>query len=247
MGITTLIGWTDHTVNFWQGCNKVSEECRFCYINFPVRRQGLEPFHGPMRTKNWSAPRRWNKAAELAGERHRVFTCSLSDFFHPGADAWRPEAWKIIRDCRNLDWQILSKRPELIADRLPADWGDGYDNVWLGVTVGTTASMPRLQRLTEVPARLRFVSAEPLLERLDFSPHLAAVDWMIVGCESAGKDKRRPMELDWVRGIRDQCRTQDVPLFFKQRYEGTRLVYDGLLDGEICQEWPLSPAMRATT
>jgi len=63
--------------------------------------------------------------AAAAGERFRVFTCSMSDFFHPGADAWREGAWNVIRDCTNLDWRILTKRPELIQDRLPSDRGDG--------------------------------------------------------------------------------------------------------------------------
>jgi hypothetical protein len=79
------IGWTDHTQNFWWGCHKVSEECHFCYISGIMKRGGYEPFRGPMRTKNWSNPRRWNRAARQSGKRMRVFTCSMPDFFHPGA------------------------------------------------------------------------------------------------------------------------------------------------------------------
>ena len=93
-----------------------------------------------MKTKTWADSERWDRAALRAGERHRVFTCSMSDFFHPGADAWRPEAWEIIKKCTNLDWLILTKRPELAVDRLPADWGEGYPNVWMGVTCGCTNS-----------------------------------------------------------------------------------------------------------
>ena len=72
-----------------------------------------------MGTKSWRAPFAWDRVAEAKGERHRVFTCSMSDFFHDGADAWRPEAWEVIRSCENLDWLILTKRPELAKDRLP--------------------------------------------------------------------------------------------------------------------------------
>src|SRR4051812_5023446 len=143
MAENSKIGWTHHTMNFWWGCNRVSEECRHCYIGPIMKRGGREPFDGPMRTKDWTAPAKYDRRAREAGERHRVFTCSMSDFFHPGADAWRDGAWEIIKACKNLDWLMLTKRPELAADRLPADWGDGYSNVWLGVTCGCSRSLRR--------------------------------------------------------------------------------------------------------
>jgi protein gp37 len=91
----------------------------------------------------------------------------MSDFFHPAADAWRRDAWRVIKDCDWLDWLVLTKRPELIEERLPDDWSDGYQNVWLGVTAGCRASLHRVETLVEIPAALRFVSAEPLLESID--------------------------------------------------------------------------------
>jgi protein gp37 len=164
----------------------------------------------------------------------------MSDFFHNGADEWRPEAWNVIRECNQLDWLIVTKRPELVADRLPADWDDGYANVWLGVTCGIEDSLSRVEILKSLPARVRFISAEPLLGPIDLAPYLkdGGIDWVISGCESAAKDKRRPMEMDWVRDIDRQCREANVAHFFKQRYEGTRLVYDGVIDGEVRQEFP---------
>lgn len=240
MGEKTGIGWTHHTFNPWMGCNKVSEECKFCYIGQNIRRQGKEPFNGPFRTKDWKKPRSWNRKAVRDGVRRRVFTCSLSDFFHHRADKLRPQVWEIIRECSSLDWLILTKRPELMLDRLPPDWGDGYPNVWLGVTVGTESSMNRIPLLKAVPARVRFISAEPLLERLDFRPHMDGIDWIITGCEQAHKDKRRLMDMAWVRDIHQQCQEAGVAHFFKQRYidnEGTP-VHDGLLDGVVCQAWP---------
>ena len=216
MAQNSKIGWTQHTMNFWWGCNKVSDECLHCYIAGIMRRGGYEPFGGPMQTVNWSSPGRWNRMAECAGVRQRVFTCSMSDFFHPGADAWRAEAWAIIRACTWLDWLILTKRPELVRKRLPADWGEGYPNVWLGVTCGRSSSLRRVEILRDIPARIRFVSAEPLLERIDFRPHLVWLDWIITGCERAARGKRRVMDVDWVRDIDRQCRTAGVPHFFKQ-------------------------------
>lgn len=240
MAEDSKIGWTDHTQNFWWGCHKVSQECRFCYIAAIMRRGGFEPFKGPMRTKNWDNPLRWNRTAEREGRRLRVFTCSMSDFFHDGADRWRDEAWQIIAECKNLDWIVLTKRAERIAECLPADWGSGYPNAWLGVTAGCKESLPRVSALLKVPAVVRFISAEPLLEQLNFRPYLSGIHWVITGCERARKDKRRLMDLEWVRDIDSQCRAAGVAHFFKQYYVNDSGVpcEDGILDGIQCQEWP---------
>ena len=237
MAENSKIGWTHHTWNPWMGCTRVSEECRYCYISGILKRQGWkDPFGGPQRTKYWRKPFKWDRKAESQGTRYRIFTCSMSDFFHDDADAWRDDAWEVIKQCSVLDWLILTKRPELIRDRLPSDWGNGYANVWLGTTCGVKSSLGRVETLQAVPAAVRFISAEPLLEGIDF--HLEGTHWIITGCESAGKDKRRPMDLDWVRAIDGQCREAGIPHFFKQRYEGNQLVYDGVLDGKVRQELP---------
>lgn len=240
MAENSKIGWTDHTHNFWWGCNKVSEECRHCYIAPIMRRGGFEPFNGPMRTKNWTAPLKWNRQADGLAERPRIFTCSMSDFFHPGADGWRSEAWEVISECRNLNWLILTKRPELIEDRLPADWGLGYSHVWLGVTAGCRKSLRRARILQQIPAAIRFISAEPLLEELDLSPYLRNFHWVITGCERAKKGERRIMSLDWVRNIDRQCRAAGIPHFFKQYYLNDEGVprEDGRLDNRVIQVWP---------
>ena len=248
MAKNTGIGWCDCTQNFWWGCNKVSTECLRCYIEGIMKRAGLEPFEGPIRTSpaNWRKPYSWDREARDAAERWRVFTCSMSDFFHPGADDWREEAWAVIKACENLDWLILTKRPELMADRMPKDWASGYPNVWLGVTVGSESSMGRIPLLKAIPARVRFISAEPLLEQLNFRPHLAdgSIHWVITGCEQAAKSKRRTMNLDWVRDIDQQCREANVAHYFKQYYvaDSGVPVTDGLLDGVARQTWPESVA-----
>jgi protein gp37 len=192
-----------------------------------------------MRTKTtWQSPQRWDQKARQKGKRLRVFTCSMSDFFHSGADAWRNEAWEIIQACSNLDWLILTKRPELIQDRLPSDWEQGYPNVWLGVTVEDQSQINRLDLLANIPAAIRFVSAEPLLGPVHFGRRLKSLDWVSTGCEKAAKTKRRLMDTNWVRNIRDECIANGVAIFHKQYYQGNRLIFDGLLDGEVHQEWP---------
>lgn len=245
------IGWTHHTKNFWWGCDKVTAECTRCYIEGIMKRAGVEkPFGGPIRLKGfYKGTRRWNRQAVEQQTRFRIFTCSMSDFFHPGADAWRDEAWAVIREASNLDWLILTKRPELVLDRLPADWNDGWDHVWLGVTVGHEAqSYHRLDQLKNLPAKLRWISAEPLLTDVNFGAHMEWIDWMVTGCEQAAKEKRVKMDMDWVRNIDRQCRDYGVPHYFKQYYKtengeevGTP-VTDGLLDGVKVQNFPESPA-----
>ncbi len=166
----------------------------------------------------------------------------MSDFFHPGADDWREDAWKLIAECQHLDWLVLTKRAERIVDCLPADWGEGYPNVWLGVTAGCTESLDRVDALVKIPAVVRFVSAEPLLERLNLRPYLFGIDWVITGCERAAKERRRSMNMDWVRDIDSQCRAAGVAHFFKQYYvdDSGVPVEDGLLDRVKCQSWPES-------
>lgn len=236
------IGWTDHTMNFWWGCHKIAPECARCYIGPIMRRAGREPFAGPIPTKDWSKPRKWDRHAAQIGRRLKIFTCSMSDFFHPEADTLRPAAWEVIRASPNLDWLILTKRPELVADRLPADWGQGFPNVWLGVTAGHPASLWRVSCLKQLPARLRFISAEPLLGPLDLRPHLdGSIHWVITGCEQAGKHRRRAMDLQWVRDIDRQCQKAGIPHFFKQYYDGNQIRFDGMLHGCVRQTWPPPP------
>lgn len=85
----------------------------------------------------------------------------------------------MIKSCESLDWLVLTKRPELIFDRLSNDWGAGYPNVWLGVTAGCQKSLSRVAVLSKIPAAVKFISAEPLLESIDLRPHLTSVDWVI--------------------------------------------------------------------
>lgn len=211
MGETTKIEWTDATWNPWQGCRKVSQGCKNCYMYRDKTRYGQDPsvvvrsapatFRGPLSTKKYPPGA-------------LVFTCSWSDWFIEEADAWRDEAWAIVRARPDLTFQILTKRSDRIDAHLPEDWGMGYPNVWLGVSVEDRKALPRVDDLVRIPAVVRFLSVEPLLEAVDVSPYLGGVHWVIVGGES-GPDAR-PMHPQWARDIRDQCDRAGVPLLFKQ-------------------------------
>jgi protein gp37 len=213
MAQTSAIEWTDATWNPWMGCEKVSPGCAHCYMYREQRQYGHDPEALRRSKTKFDEPLRWS-------DERMVFTCSWSDWFHPGADEWRHEAWEIVRATPNLTYQILTKRPELIRDRLPVDWGHGYENVWLGVSVENSRFTSRADVLREIPAAVRFVSAEPLLgslfvERSRHSPlELEGLDWLIVGGES-GPGARR-MNLAWARELADACDATSTAFFMKQ-------------------------------
>lgn len=221
MGENTAIGWTDHTFNCWWGCLRVSPGCEHCYAE--VLREAHRPQDlGPAKTTarrtfgeaHWREPLTWNRKAAKEGVRRRVFCASMADVFedHPTANAEREKLWDLIRATPWLDWQLLTKRPDNIARMLPADWGGGYPNVWLGTSVENSDYYHRITALEAIPARVRFLSCEPLLGPI--YPNLAKIHWTIVGGESG--PKRRPMDLDWVEWIEAACRVHDTAFFMKQ-------------------------------
>ena len=134
MAENTNISWADDTRNPWASCTQVSPGCAHCYMFVRLRQLKQEPGR-IRRTQTWDAPLRFERKAALTQRRRRVFTCSWSDWFHAEADGWRDEAWATVRRCPRLDFLILTKRPERIAAHLPSDWGRGYPNVWLGVSI----------------------------------------------------------------------------------------------------------------
>lgn len=150
-----------------------------------------------------------------------IFTCSMSDFFIEEADIWRDELWKIIRETPQHAYQILTKRPERIAQSLPSDWSEGYENVWLGVSVENNDARERCEVLSEIPVKVRFISAEPLLEDVDFSDIFATkkFHWCIVGGESgnrSGAHRFRECKVDWIKRIIGDCGASEVKIFVKQ-------------------------------
>jgi protein gp37 len=186
-------------------------------------------------------PRKW-KAPSL------VFVCSWSDFWIEEADEWREEAFAIMRTTPHI-YQIPTKRPERIASHLPHDWGEGYPNVMLGVSVESQTFLNRAEMLAEIPCQGgRLISYEPALGPVDFSSVLFWFDWLISGGESGfGKPGDefypRPADMDWFRSARDQCARFEVPYFHKQS-GGTKRI-DGkaggnLLDGMTHENYPES-------
>lgn len=219
MGRKTGIDWTDHTWNPWQGCRKISPGCVNCYMYRDKKRFGQDPAT-VIRSKpaTFNAPLKWQDPA-------KVFVCSWSDFFIEDADPWRDEAWEIMRRTPHLTYQILTKRPENILDRLPADWPFG--NVWLGVTVESQAQLHRIEYLPVAEAVVKFVSIEPMIGPVDLTAAInapvpwdemmsaiLALDWVIVGGETGPAARR--MDPAWAARLKRQCKDAGVPFFMKQ-------------------------------
>ena len=191
MAENTGISWAHNTWNPWMGCDKVAPECRHCYIDRQkCFNSGREAFGSVNRTKTtWDNPHKWEIDCAIHNYAKRVFTCSISDFFHAQADAWRDEAWRIIKKSSRLAWLILTKRAALIESRLPADWGQGYPNVWLGVSAGCNARLKQMDVLRRIPAAVRWVSTEPLLEDISQNINLDGFSWVVTGGESGEGDE----------------------------------------------------------
>lgn len=253
MGKDSGIEWTHHTFNPWWGCVKVSEACANCYAETWAKRigQALWGVNAPRRffgDNHWREPLKWNAEAARAGERRRVFCSSMADVFEDRVelDVHRTRLWALIAETPMLDWLLLTKRPEHVEACVP--WGDSWpENVWLGTTAENQKwAETRVATIFQIPAKVRFLSCEPLLSEVDLSPWLAGIDWVIAGGESGSK--ARPMQLAWARSLRDQCQAAGVAFHFKQwgnwRPEGdamermSKKIAGRQLDGRTWDEYP---------
>lgn len=263
MAKNSKIEWTHHTFNPWRGCTKVSDGCKHCYAEtLSARNHATLGIWGPKGSRPiaaesyWRQPLKWDRLAKQSGERKRVFCASLADVFE-GRDTMPKDAWASVEDARArlfdlieatpmLDWLLLTKRPENVLAMVPAGigWQMGFpSNLWIGTSVEDQKTADeRIPHLLCIPAKVRFLSCEPLLGPVDltdihrndpnvgFNPLTGRmwggipggedwfpsqrIHWVIVGGES-GKDAR-PMQPDWARSICGQCQAANVPFLFKQ-------------------------------
>jgi protein gp37 len=220
----STIEWTTHTFNPWWGCTKVSPACDHCYAEGISRRFGYAAW-GPgskIRTlseEHWEEPIRWNALAKLNGRRARVFCASMADIFEgrKEQEVLRQRVWELIEKTPRLDWLLLTKRPSKARRLVP--WGNDWpSNVWLGTTTENQEwADKRIPELLAAPAKVHFISAEPLLGAIDIARYLFApqgVDWVIAGGESGSS--ARPTDPAWIRQLRDQCASANKAFFFKQ-------------------------------
>jgi protein gp37 len=226
MAKNSSIEWTNHTFNPWWGCQKISPACDNCYAEKWAKRVGQTVWgeDAPRRffgEAHWRQPIKWNQEAADTGTRARVFCASMADVFEPRSslNKERDRLWDLIGRTPNLDWLLLTKRPQYILSISPwtADWPP---NVWIGTSVeNQRLAELRLPDLLSIPAAVRFLSCEPLLGPLDLSswfnrPPYKSIDWIIAGGESGAHS--RPMHPDWITELLYQCEQAGIPFHFKQ-------------------------------
>jgi protein gp37 len=242
MADKSAIEWTDATWNPVTGCTKVSAGCDHCYAEtFAERFRGVpgHPYEQGFDLRFW--PERL--ATPLSWRRPRmVFVNSMSDLFHERVPA---SYIRLVFDTMAAaDWhvfQVLTKRPGRMASVVRQLRPHPLDHVWLGTSIETDRYVWRAGKVRETPAAVRFLSLEPLLGPL---PRLSleSIDWVIVGGESG--PGHRPLDMAWVRDIRDQCLADGVPFFFKQVGGRSPKAGGRLLDGRTWDEMPARPRSR---
>ena len=236
MSEVSKIDWTDTTWNPVRGCTKVSPGCKFCYAQrFAERFRGVAGhpyelgFDLRLVPQKLREPLKWK-------EPRRIFVNSMSDLFHENIETEFIE--RVFETMHTASWhtfQILTKRSHRLAELgQKLEWPD---NVWMGVSVENEGYTYRIDDLVRVPAKVRFLSIEPLLGPIP-NLNLDSIDWVIVGGESG--DKARPMDLQWVRTIRDLCKASGTAFFLKQLggRRGKRAGQDAILDGRLWRDYP---------
>lgn len=255
MGKTTGISWTDHTFNPWWGCVEVSPACDACYARVWAERMGHQVwgkdadrrFFGE---KHWNEPVHWNRQAEAAGVRRKVFCASMADVFERNdnvvdalltnqLDAARLRLWDLIEATPWLDWLLLTKRPHNIISMIPMRWRDTpQPNAWFGITVENEEfARKRFPVFRTIPNAMPWISYEPALGRVDWLKYAGTFRWLIFGGES-GKDPRKS-EAQWATDSLAACRQLGAKFFFKQA--GNALAREwGCQDkaGKDPAEWP---------
>ncbi len=239
MADKSAIEWTDATWNPVTGCTKLSRGCDHCYAErFAERFRGVpgHPFETgfdlTLRPERLRQPLLWKRP-------RTIFVNSMSDLFHKHVPT--PFIDQVFDTMERADWhvfQVLTKRSSLLGDYLKARYTTrpAPAHIWCGVSVEDAQAKSRIKHLRNAPASIRFLSLEPLLGPLG-TLDLSGINWVIAGGESG--PGARPMEADWVRSIRDQCRDQSTAFFFKQ-WGGIRPKSGGrLLDNQEWNEYPL--------
>jgi protein gp37 len=238
MADNSAIEWTDATWNPVTGCTKITAGCDNCYAaRFAERFRGVpghpfEPgFDLTLRPERIEQPLGWRRS-------RMIFVNSMSDLFHKDVPAGFVD--QVFATMEAANWhvfQVLTKRSSLMRDYLGRRYsGKGVPrHIWFGVSVEDRRSASRIKHLQGAPAGVRFLSAEPLIGAIG-PVDLSGIDWVIAGGESG--PGARPVHLEWLREIRDQCQRQCVPFFFKQ-WGGLRPKSGGReLDGREWSEFP---------
>lgn len=214
--------------NLWHGCHKLSAGCLHCYV---YRGDAKRDVNSSIvtQTKNFDLPLQKKRNGEFKiPSGTLVYTCFTSDFFVEDADQWRAEAWAMMYQRSDLHFMMITKRIDRVANCLPANWGDGYDNVTICCTVENQSCADyRLPIYKEVPIKHKIIICEPLLEKIDLTSYSVGewIEQIVVGGES-GYDARL-CDFDWVMELRRISIENHVSFWFKQT--GSKFVKKGKL------------------
>lgn len=212
--------------NLWHGCHKLSAGCKYCYVYRGDSKRGVDSSI-VSQTKNFDLPIQKKRNGEYKiPSGTQVYTCFTSDFFLEEADEWRAEAWEMMRIRNDLNFMMITKRIDRLQDSLPADWGDGYENVTICCTIeNQNRADYRLPIYKAAPIKHKIIICEPLLERIDLKPHDIGrwVEQVVAGGESGFY--ARTCNFDWIMELRNLCVEQNVSFWFKQT--GTRFIKEG--------------------
>jgi len=247
MGEISKIAWCDSSWNPWVGCTKVSLACENCYMFRDQKRFGKDPTE-IRRTKNktFLAPAGWNPG--------RVFVCSWSDYFHQDVpESWRKDAMDVMWENPQHTYLILTKRPENISEMFEYEWFEDFPNIWLGVTAeNQEMANKRIPLLLDVPAKVKFISAEPLLGKINLwgnetglvgsetwdgkTTFIEGLDWVIAGGESG--HNCREMKYEWAEFLKNQSLNAGVPFFMKQMTGNTKEKREDIPESLMIREFP---------
>ena len=230
--------------NPWHGCTKISPGCKYCYVYRQDEMYGSTLASSLCRkTGAFALPmKRRRDGSYKIPPGKIVFTCFTSDFLLEDADPWRAECWRMMRQRSDCWFYFFTKRIHRLADCLPPDWGEGYDNVLIGCTVeNQDRANYRLPIFLDLPIKHRSIIASPLLERLDLRHYLDdRIEEVATGGESGVE--ARPCDYDWILDLRRQCVEKDIPFRFHQT--GAYFIKDGRMY-RVRRRYQLSQARKA--
>lgn len=213
------------TWNLWHGCQRKSEGCLNCYMYSMDARHGKNSSIVE-KTNSFNLPIQKNRQKEYKIKSGTlIYTCFTSDFFVVAADAWRADAWRIIKERADCEFLFLTKRPERFYEALPKDWNDGYENVTIGVSCeNQKRANERLSILLELPIKHKIISIAPMLEYMEIEPYLSNKIELVI-CDGESGLEARPICYDWVLSVREQCIKKEVDFVFRQT--GANFIKDG--------------------
>lgn len=213
--------------NPWHGCTKISEGCDHCYMYFLDKMRDKDGAHIYRTKGGFHYPLQKNRQGRYiirSGETIRV--CMTSDFFIKEADEWRREAWNIMKERSDVVFYLLTKRPERVADCLPSNWGEGWENIFFNVTCeNQRRADERIPILIDLPFKHKGIMCAPMISKIQIENYLRKGQIKRVVCGGENYDGLRPCDFAWIRSLSRQCKENEVPFYFAET--GTKFIKDG--------------------